>query len=450
MAIPKKAVIIGFDAPIVKSVKRCVEEGKMPEVAGLIENGVWAENCLVPHPTITPPNWTTIVTGAWPGTHGITCFHLHKPGMPLNFEATYQAFSSEDVLAEYIWEAAEREGKKSIVINYPTTWPARMKEGIQIAGFGLHINDWRQDKNGRCVPGWGCLHLLSDDQCITTEELPFADVIKPVEAKNWKNLPPAKKSLEAEIRLCTRNTKIKVTPNTYYLLVQDSAGKGFDTVSLAKSRDGNEILFSIKKLEWSKKVVDVFETEEGKKKAVFMAKLMELSPDAKRLKLYITQACHFGGWSYPEDIAEKLENLEGMPFRVMEEVVHFGWIDMQTYLERADMENTWLAEAAVYLMKSIDWTIYAMHAHVPDHTYHYLFNKSDPVKNKRDLQWCKDIEDNFYASLDRMVGKIVKQAGEDALIIITSDHGAVRLCPIFPVKTWDNTSFNFSSSYSKV
>lgn len=425
MDIPKKVVIIGLDAPIVKSVRRCVEEGKMPNVKNLIENGIWAENCLVPHPTITPPNWTTIVTGSWPGTHGITCFHIHKEGMPLGFETTYQAFNSDDCLSEYLWEALERIGKKSIVINYPTTWPPRMKTGIQLGGFGLHINDWRIDKEGKSLPGWGCLHLLADAQCITTEELPFADTVKLKEVENWKNLPSAKKNLEAEVKVATRNTKIKVKPKTYYLLVQDRNGKGFDTVSLAKSKDGKDILFSLKNGNWSEKVYDEFETEEGKKKAFFMGKLIELSPDGKNLKLYLTQFCHFGGWSYPEDIAGKLENLNGLPLRAMEDPLHFDWIDIETYLELTDMENVWLGEAAVYLMKNIDWSFFAMHAHVPDHTYHYIFKKSDPTKNEKDLEWCQKIEDNFYTSLDRMIGKIVETAGEDTLFIITSDHGAV-------------------------
>ncbi|MFD2693742.1 hypothetical protein [Sporolactobacillus shoreicorticis] len=31
---------------------------------------------LVAHPTITPPCWTTLTTGTYPGTRGITCY-LH-------------------------------------------------------------------------------------------------------------------------------------------------------------------------------------------------------------------------------------------------------------------------------------------------------------------------------------------------------------------------------------
>jgi len=127
-----KVMVIGLDAPIAPRVYDYAKEGKLPVMAKLIENGVYAENCLVPFPTITPPNWTTIVTGASIGTHGITCFNVHIPGDPLN--VTHQGFDTADCQAEYIWNAAEKVGKKSIIFNYPSTWPPTIKEGIQIAG----------------------------------------------------------------------------------------------------------------------------------------------------------------------------------------------------------------------------------------------------------------------------------------------------------------------------
>ncbi len=143
-----RAMILGVDAPIVPRVLKYVAEGDMPNLKTLIDGGVFAENCLVPFPTITPPNWATIVTGAWPGTHGVTCFHMHKTGRPL--DEVYPAFDSGDVAAEFIWEAAARAGKKSIVLNYPTSWPPRGGDWlVQVAGPGLAPNEWRLHPNRR-------------------------------------------------------------------------------------------------------------------------------------------------------------------------------------------------------------------------------------------------------------------------------------------------------------
>lgn len=420
----KKVMVIGLDAPITKSVEKYVKEGALPVIAKLMENGTWAENCLVPHPTITPPNWTTIVTGSWPGTHGITCFHIHKPGMKL--DETYQAFSSDDCQSEYIWQAAEKVGKKSIIVNYPTTWPPTIKEGIQIAGAGLHVNDWRIDKKGQCLPLWGCLSTIADEQLFTTEEYPLSDVVEFKPATDWENLPSGKNPLEAKIKVGYRNCKDKVEPQEWFILVQGTGNDGYDTVSVTKSKNGQDILFTIKPGQWSEKIKVEFTVNGEKKKSSFMAKLLELSSDAKKFKLYFTPFCQLDGWAYPEEITQELENIEGLPFRCMEEGLHLEWYDVQTYIERIELENKWLAAAVNHLLKNYSWDMFFMHAHAPDHAYHGFINKLDPsvCKDKTEISKYQKAELDFYQSLDRMIGKIIECANEQTLIIIVSDHGA--------------------------
>src|SRR5207237_517320 len=48
-------------------------QGKMPHLKALADQGVRAELRTVPHP-LTPPAWTTLVTGRGPGGHGIFDF----------------------------------------------------------------------------------------------------------------------------------------------------------------------------------------------------------------------------------------------------------------------------------------------------------------------------------------------------------------------------------------
>ncbi|MDA8219033.1 MAG: alkaline phosphatase family protein, partial [Dehalococcoidales bacterium] len=139
---PEKVMVLGIDAPIVWRLHKWATEGKLPTLGRLIKQGVFAPNCLPPYPTITPPNWTTLATGAWAGTHGITDFDGHVPGDPL--DKVHQNFDAHFVQAEQIWKAAERVGKRSIIVNYPTSYPAELKEGFQIGGYGLHLNEMRR------------------------------------------------------------------------------------------------------------------------------------------------------------------------------------------------------------------------------------------------------------------------------------------------------------------
>lgn len=149
MATAKKVMMIGLDAPLAHLVYNYAQQGHMPCMKRLLENGVYGANCLPPFPSITPPNWATLATGATSITHGLSCFNVHVPGDEL--DKVHQALDSGEVTAEFIWEAAERVGKKAIVINYPTSWPPRMRNGYQIGGTGLAPNEWCT----RDVNQWG-------------------------------------------------------------------------------------------------------------------------------------------------------------------------------------------------------------------------------------------------------------------------------------------------------
>ena len=117
-------------------IEKHIAEGHLPTFKKLIEGGAVAENCLPPFPTITPPNWATIATGAWAGTHQVTDFHVHLPNTTPDNTNMVEAFNSERIKAETIWDAADKAGKKCIVLNYPGSWPSKMKNGIVVGGQG--------------------------------------------------------------------------------------------------------------------------------------------------------------------------------------------------------------------------------------------------------------------------------------------------------------------------
>lgn len=415
---PKKLVLIGLDAPTVEDILRYAYSGDMPNVSRLIQGGAFCEHCLVPFPTITPPNWTSIVTGAFPGTHGITCFHMHDLGEPLN--AIRPAFDSRDCRAEYIWEAAERAGMASIILNYPSTWPPRLKLGVQIGGAGLSINEWRLKGLEYGVTVNGC-------QFFSTEELPQATQVQVRHATGWTN-NPFDGALECELPIAQRRSKYALGQKSYHLLIFRSEGDGWQC-ALCRSKDFNDRLAVLKPNEWSPILKDSFETNEGIKEAVFRAKLLELSNGGESIKLYMTAFCELDGWSYPSDVARKLPMNDGMPLPAHEPFFAFnlGWIDEDTFIEELEMHHRWLADAADYLMRTVDWTLFFMHAHCPDWIYHSLMKRSDPscTQDEKVRSRALEVIRRSYVSIDRMIERIVSSAGEDALVVIVSDHGAL-------------------------
>ncbi len=419
---PSRVAIIGFDAPIVKTVQALMRAGKLPNLARLCRRGVWGDHCLVPHPTITPPNWTSIVTGASLGTHGVTCFNVHKPGDPL--DRLHQGFLAEDVRAEYFWNAAARAGKRAIVMNYPTTHGRSVHRGILVAGAGLAPNEWRT------YPGdWAVVVSACGDAMFSTEPGAQATPIDPRPAAGWKNAPASKVLLEADLPLPGRQATVPLKPTTWRLLLAASKGRKLDTAYVCPTRDARTAFARLKVGRWSETCCAKVRTAKGPVEVVFRMRLQELGGGGTPVRLYVTALCRTDGWATPRSVCRELRDVPGMPLpNSMYESHGLGWIDSRELVDLMDVQNTWLGAAAARLMKTHPWDIFAMHAHCPDHCYHAFLNKLDPAvcADRKVVAEYRAAERGFYQSLDRMVGTILRAAGEDeTLVIVTSDHGAV-------------------------
>jgi len=117
-----KVFVIGIDGMDPKTTRRMVDEGKLPNIKKLIELGSAREDLMLlgANPTITPPMWTTLATGAYPMTHGITCYWNQHLTDLSRFEF---AFDSRQCKAEQVWNCIAEAEKKVLVWTWPSSWP---------------------------------------------------------------------------------------------------------------------------------------------------------------------------------------------------------------------------------------------------------------------------------------------------------------------------------------
>lgn len=104
----------------------------MPYLAKLLKGGVRAKLRSTPNP-LTPPAWTSIMTGKNPGAHGVFDFIRaeDKGG-----EVYWTLYDSRDVDSEMIWQIANRNGKKIAALNFPLTAPPPPEtNGTVVPGF---------------------------------------------------------------------------------------------------------------------------------------------------------------------------------------------------------------------------------------------------------------------------------------------------------------------------
>ena len=107
----KRAALIGYDCLIPKRLEAMLAQGGLEHFRAFMNEG-----SFIPEgynlPTVTPPSWATICTGAYPRTHGVEDYYYYHEGRSLDYKETTQAFGSDIVTAETIWDAWDKNGKK--------------------------------------------------------------------------------------------------------------------------------------------------------------------------------------------------------------------------------------------------------------------------------------------------------------------------------------------------
>ena len=125
-AITDKIMFLGIDGMDPHLASKYMRRGVMPNLAEFMRRGSCREDLVMlgAQPTITPPMWTTLSTGAYPMTHGITCFK--KQGE--NLDELVYGMSSEILKAEQLWDCCVEAGKKTLVWHWPgCSWPPTKK-----------------------------------------------------------------------------------------------------------------------------------------------------------------------------------------------------------------------------------------------------------------------------------------------------------------------------------
>jgi len=152
----KRFIVVGLDGMQLPMARRFADEGAAPNFHKLLERGACGEllPCL---PSWTPTNWGTIATGAYPGSTGLAGW-FRRAYDDLEGENDHSTFASDACDAETIWEAAERQGVRSLSVFHPISWPPRVKESMVAAplysGPGVKKMTiapgvvWRTSKNG--------------------------------------------------------------------------------------------------------------------------------------------------------------------------------------------------------------------------------------------------------------------------------------------------------------
>ena len=441
MPTAARALMLGLDALVPNTLERFLDEGILPHFARLVERGTLTRIRPV-IPAQTPTNWTTLATGATPGTHGVVQWGSHIPGEPVWEYHRQEAFNAGLCRAEYLWERAAREGARSVVVNYagypPTTDAA------------VHI-DWLFQ------PARSYFDLAPATVHHNCPDLDTTDPIALRPADGWQNLPHTDLPLlEADIAVAP-SSEGDAVPYRLLVVAQKDV---YDTVLVCDAKDALSPVAALRVGDWSGWVTAPIQGVEG----AFRFKLVELSGDGSRLRLFRSDAFPTDG-RFCSDAA--------LGRRLVDELgpyVHAGsacglhcrgWLDWETVDEVMADEAVWWSSAVKLAVDATDARLVVLHWHILDAMGHRFVQAIDPTgggydPETADAAW--EIVRGYYRAADRFVGAFLERFDDgDTAFAIVADHGmpanikAVSLVNAFRDRGWlaftdDGTSVDWARS----
>ncbi|MFP6609708.1 MAG: alkaline phosphatase family protein [Deltaproteobacteria bacterium] len=133
-------LVVGWDGACFDLVDPWLARGELPCLGRLLGSGARRELNST-RPASTFPAWTSFMTAAGPGRHGIVDFTVPSDGYGLRFvNASYRSLPT-------IWRLASDAGLRVGVYGFPATYPAEELNGIQVCGFDTPLGSSQ-------APGW--------------------------------------------------------------------------------------------------------------------------------------------------------------------------------------------------------------------------------------------------------------------------------------------------------
>ena len=124
-----KFMILSIDGVPYDLFGQLIDQGDMPNLASLVSQSGLRKMRSV-QPTVSCVAWSSYMTGANPGKHGIYGFIDRRPG---TFDLMFPNASTRT--AEDLWSILSRADKRVFGMNVPTSYPPRTVNGIMIGGF---------------------------------------------------------------------------------------------------------------------------------------------------------------------------------------------------------------------------------------------------------------------------------------------------------------------------
>jgi predicted AlkP superfamily phosphohydrolase/phosphomutase len=125
-----KVILFGLDGATYTVLDDLMARGLMPNLVKFCQEGV-RTTMMSSIPPLTPPAWSTLVTGRSPGHHGVLCFLQYANAA----SSSVQIVSSRQLTEPTLWAMVNKQGVRSGSLNFVAHNPAPKIDGWVIPGW---------------------------------------------------------------------------------------------------------------------------------------------------------------------------------------------------------------------------------------------------------------------------------------------------------------------------
>ena len=473
--LTKKLMVLGMDAMDPRLTRKFVDLGLMPHTRRMIENGACRQDLVLlgGQPTVTPPMWTTMSTGAYPVTHGITCFFRQSPD---DLEKTGYNLDSRKCTAEQFWNVAAEAGLKTLVYHWPgSSWPPtsdspllHVVDGTQPpminAGIGAKEKNFmlhaREDipavTFAKSASGNGITPCVINDMKLEQEKskklgdtyskataidaAPSATIVldypdgelgadmalvdlalSPIkEAHGWLDAPTDAK----EFTLLLSGGLLRRVG-----LILTNADGVYDHIALYKSKKDAEPLALLPKDTYTVGVIDECIADDDRFQAARNMRVLRLAEDGSSLIMWIGGAMRLDAdelW-HPKSLYKAVIENIGYP---MAQHASLGSQSLEliqkVILPTWEAYGRWQSESNQYLIEKEGYDVVFSHYHFIDIMGHVFFKHLNGTDNISKADFDQLVQ-TVYQMADDYIGTFTHYLDEGWTILVVSDHAQV--CP---------------------
>lgn len=406
---PAKAVVVGWDGAVSAFVRALVREGKLPNLAKLMDDGAFADDVISTFPTKTAPGFASLWAGAPPRLTGISGNRIpREPRSHHTILESTSAFLTARLLTEPIWAAAQRAAKKVVLSHVP---------------LGREKSD-------------GTVKFLGYDTLSGRDGIISSRTVKPRPASPWDNGPDSNAS-PLEIQFTVGSSLF------LGMFIDDPADEqeGYDTLIVSASGDRGNIKARIKsnppgpgsELFWAGPI-DVITTDNHIGATYF--RLFDLKPDGSDFLLYFTRPTR--------DLILDPELTAGFRTTAAAFIGNgasllysqgaFGptipkggdGLAEARYLETVDFAQHQLLETNRWALENVPWDLFLAYTPFPDESEHLWRGYLEPDRpgfRQEVADRLRPFLANVYRISDELLGLFMNHRPENTIIVVVSDHG---------------------------